>query len=121
STRVAAWMHTGVHVAHPQDPIDRARAVCERERVNQLPVDADGRMIGIVTDRDLRDAFPSVTEEVSSRAEAHRLTASMRVEDIMKRNVVTLTEEDGIDVAATIMQRERIGALPILRGGQLVG
>jgi acetoin utilization protein AcuB len=121
SQRVATWMHADVHVAHPHDSIDHARALCERHRVNQLPVVADGQVIGIVTDRDLRDAFPSVTEEIVSPDHAHRLTAALRVEDIMTRNVVTVTEEDAIAKAATIMRHERIGALPVRRGERLVG
>jgi acetoin utilization protein AcuB len=121
SHRVATWMHAEVHVAHPHDPIDRARALCEQHRVNQLPVEAEGRIVGIVTDRDLRDAFPSVAQEITSPTDAHRLTASLRVEDIMTRNVVSVTEDDSIDLAADIMRRERIGALPVLRGTHLVG
>jgi acetoin utilization protein AcuB len=118
---VAAWMRTHVHVAHPADTIDHARSLCERHRVNQLPVVTDGRLVGIVTDRDLRDAFPSVAEEVARPAEAHRLSKAMPVEDVMTRNVMTVTEQDGIDFAAVLMQRERIGALPVLRDGRLVG
>ena len=118
---VGTWMHAPVRVAHPHDPIERARELCERHRVNQLPVVVDDRLVGMVTDRDLRDAYPSLAEEAEHPAEAHRLTATMRVEDIMTRAVVTATEEDGIDRAATLMRRERIGALPILRGHRLVG
>jgi acetoin utilization protein AcuB len=119
--RVAAWMHAPVHVVRPHDPIDHARALCERHRVNQLPVVADGELVGIVTDRDLRDAFPSVMAEAADPVEAHRITAILPVEEIMTRGVVTVGESDGIEVAASIMRRERIGALPVVRDGRLVG
>jgi acetoin utilization protein AcuB len=121
SHRVAAWMRTDVHVASPHDRIDRARALCERNRVNLLPVVDDGKLVGIVTDRDLRDAFPSLIEEITKPAAAHRVTAGVRVEDIMTRNALTVTEEDGIEHAAAIMRRQRIGALPVVRGPRLVG
>lgn len=121
SDRVAQWMQRHVHVAHPHDSIDQARALCETHRVNQLPVVADGVLIGIVTDRDLRDAFPSLIEEIEKPTEAHRLTAAVRVEDIMTRNAITVTEEDGIEHAAAIMRSQRIGALPVVSGPRLVG
>ena len=118
---VRAWMHSPVRVAHPEDSIARARELCEQHRVNQLPVVTDGRLIGIVTDRDLRDAFPSIAEEIAAPAEAHGLTAMLRVEDVMTQAVLTASEDDGIGQVATIMRRERIGALPVVRDGRLVG
>jgi acetoin utilization protein AcuB len=121
SLLVGNWMKTSVHTAHPRDGIEHARELCERHRVNQLPVVADGRLIGIVTDRDLRDAFPSVAEEAAHPTEAHRFTAEISVEDVMTRDVVTASEADGIDHAATVLRYERIGALPIVRGERLVG
>jgi acetoin utilization protein AcuB len=114
-------MKTPVHVTHPHDRIERARELCEKYRVNQLPVVVEERLVGIVTDRDLRDAFPSVAEEAAHGAEARQLTAAICVEDIMTRAVVTTTEEEGIAEAATRMRRERIGALPVVRGSRLVG
>jgi acetoin utilization protein AcuB len=121
NTRVEAWMHADVHVVRPHDPIDHARALCERHRVNQLPVVANGRLVGIVTDRDLRDAFPSVIAEATDPVEAHRLTAILPVDEVMTRGVITVTEADDIELAATIMRRERVGALPVVRDGRLVG
>ena len=121
SLRVGTWMQSPVHVAHPHDTIEHARELCERHRVNQLPVVVDGQLVGIVTDRDLRDAFPSLAEEAASPAKAHRLTATLRVEDIMARAVVTVGVDDGIELAATHMRGERIGALPVVRGDRLVG
>ena len=120
-TTVSAWMQQQVHVVRPHDTIEHARALCEQHRVNQLPVVADGRLLGIVTDRDLRDAFPSLADEVAHPAAAHRETAALRVEDVMTANVLTIGEQERIDRAASIMRRERIGALPVVRGDRLVG
>ncbi len=121
STTVAGWMQREVHTAHPHDSIEHARELCERHRVNQLPVVAGGRLVGIVSDRDLRDAFPSLDEEVRHPAAAHRQTASTRVEDVMTTNVLTLAPTDSVTHAAVLMRRERIGALPVLEGADLVG
>ena len=121
SRRVNAWMRSPVHVAHPHDSVAHAREVCERHRVNQLPVVLDGRLVGIVTDRDLRDAFPSVVDEAERPARAHRITETLRVEDVMTSAPVTVGEDEGIDVAATVMRSKRIGALPVVRNDEVVG
>ena len=121
SRRVNAWMHAPVHVVHPHDSVAHARELCARHRVNQLPVVLDGRLVGIVTDRDLRDAFPSVVEEAEFPARAHRITDRLRVEDVMTNTPATVGEDEGIDVAATIMRKRRIGALPVVRSDEVVG
>ena len=121
STLVSGWMQHHVHVAHPHDTIEHAREVCERHRINQLPVVADGKVVGIVTDRDLRDAFPSIMEESEHPGRAHRETAAIKVEDVMTVNVLTIGEHEPVERAATIMRRERVGALPVVRNDRLIG
>ena len=118
---VKAWMHAPVHTVKPHDSIEHARELCERHRINQLPVVTEGRLVGIVTDRDLRDAFPSLLEQVEDPARAHRDTANVTVEDAMTPNVITVTPDDDIERAATILKRERLGALPVVHDGTLVG
>ncbi len=119
------WMTRPVHVVKPRDSIAHARELLERHRVNQLPVVLDGRVVGIVTDRDLRDAFPSVLEElVSSRRPRRKLALDPKditVDDVMTANVLVLSPADTVDEAARLMRRERIGAVPIVEGGDLVG
>jgi acetoin utilization protein AcuB len=114
-------MQAHVHVTHPHDTIEHARELCERHRVNQLPVVTNDKLVGIVTDRDLRDAFPSIAEQARHPSEARRDTASLRVEDVMTANVLTVLETDSIERAAMIMRRERVGSLPVLRDERLVG
>ena len=60
TVRVRDWMKHPVHTVKPRDSIAHARALLEEHRINQLPVIVNGNVVGIVTDRDLRDAFPSV-------------------------------------------------------------
>src|SRR5262249_34689279 len=65
--RVDGSMKRPVLTVKPRDSIAHARAIMEEHRVNQLPVVVDDRLVGIVTDRDLRDAFPSVFETTRPR------------------------------------------------------
>ena len=122
--RIETWMKHPVHSAKPRDSILHARKLMEQQRVNQLPVVVDGRLVGIVTDRDLRDAFPSALEPPRCRAGARQHgpdPAAVPVEDVMTTNVLTLGPRDLVLDAARLMRRERIGALPIVDDTRLVG
>jgi len=118
---VGDWMRAHPMVVSPRDSIESARALCEEHRINQLPVLSNGALVGIVTDRDLRDAFPSVSEQARHPARSHAETATTRVEEVMSRRVLTLNADDTVAKAAALMQEERIGALPVLRDGRLAG
>ena len=114
-----------VHAVRPLDSIQHAREIMVTHRLNQLPVLADGHLVGIVTDRDLRDAFPSVFES-TPRVPPHRTAANtdpkdIRVEEVMTANVLTLQPHDSLIDAARLMRRERIGAVPIVEGQRVIG
>jgi acetoin utilization protein AcuB len=121
--RIAAWMKTPVISVKPRDSLQHARELLEQHRINQLPVIVDGHVVGIVTDRDLRDAFPSVFDVARGRKRrAHSGDPdAVAVEDVMSRTVVTLPPQAFVADAARTMRRERIGAIPIVEGGRLVG
>ena len=99
----------------PLDSVRHARELLERHRINQLPVVVDGRVVGIVTDRDLRDAFPSVFES-PRRVRRHPELDPDRVpvRDLMAVRVVTLPPDASVAEAAEVLRRERIGAAPIV-------
>jgi acetoin utilization protein AcuB len=114
-----------VHSVRPLDSIQHARELMVTHRFNQLPVLAEGHLVGIVTDRDLRDAFPSVFESTApfapQRAAVTTDPKDIRVEEVMTANVLTLTSQDSLIDAARLMRRERIGAVPIVEGQRVVG
>jgi acetoin utilization protein AcuB len=118
--KIASGMRHPVLTVKPHDSIRHAREVMERNRVNQLPVVVDGRVVGIVTDRDLRDAFPSVLDH-RRRTAASADPATVPVEDVMTANVLTLEPDAPLEEGARLMRRERIGAIPIVQGARLVG
>jgi acetoin utilization protein AcuB len=94
------------------------------QRVNQLPVIVDGRLVGIVTDRDLRDAFPSVFDSPAFNGKPKRDTTdprSVTVEMVMTPDVTTVAPADSITDAARLMRRQRIAALPVVEGDRVVG
>jgi acetoin utilization protein AcuB len=117
--QIAKWMKTELRTIKPLDSIDHARALMEEHRINQLPVVRDGHLVGIVTDRDLRDAYPSVFADPMRKQtpDPH----GVKVESVMTTNVLTLAPTDGVVAAASLMRRERVGAVPIVEGKRLVG
>jgi acetoin utilization protein AcuB len=122
--RIEPWMKRPVVTVKPHDSARHARELLEQHRVNQLPVVTDGRLVGIVTDRDLRDVFPSVFEAAASRRRATAPgtdPATIPVEDVMTPAVLTLAPGAFLADAARVMRRERIGAIPIVDGDRLVG
>jgi CBS domain-containing protein len=100
-----------------------ARELLERHRINQLPVVHDGRVVGIVTDRNLRDVFPSTLESARRKSRHHAVDPDrVRVGDVMSQPVYSLSADDSMREAAGLLRRLRIGAVPILdEKGRLYG
>lgn len=122
--KIERWMRHPVVSVKPRDSIQHAREVMAKHRLNQLPVVVDRRLAGIVTDRDLRDAFPSVFEAAEpgeSRRQGSADPATIPVQDVMTSNVLALGPAAPVAEAVRLMRRERIGAIPIVDGGRLVG
>jgi len=117
--KIAKWMKHPVRSVKPLDSICHAREVMEEHRINQLPVMVGERLVGIITDRDLRDAYPSVLADPARRTAPD--PRKVTVEAVMTQNVLTLAPGDSMIAAASLMRRERIGALPIIEGTRLVG
>lgn len=105
----------------PDTPVTEAQALMKREKIHHLPVlDKEEKLVGIVTEKDLLYASPSVATTLSVY-EMTSLLAKLKVDKVMSRDVVTVTEDVPLEEAARIMADRRIGGLPIVRGRTLVG
>ena len=100
----------------PDDTAKAALALCRERRIRHLPVLEGGRLVGIVSDRDLRSAAPPLGG--AGRATA---LAQIRVGDVMADEVVTVLPSDPIEQAANTMRERRIGCLPVVEDDDLVG
>jgi acetoin utilization protein AcuB len=109
-------MTRGVVVLSPETTAGEALALCRERRIRHLPVLEEGRLVGIVSDRDLRSAAPALGDP--GRAEALQ---NLRISDVMTRDVVTADPDDPIEEAANRMRERRIGCLPVIEDGDLVG
>lgn len=81
-------------------------------KFRRLPVVDDGKLVGIVTDRDLREVSPSPATTLSV-FELNYLLAKMKVKEIMATNVITINEDSTIEEAALLMYTHKIGGLVV--------
>jgi acetoin utilization protein AcuB len=105
-----------VVVLSPETTAAEALAVCRERRIRHLPVLEEGRLVGIVSDRDLRSAAPALGDP--ARAEA---LGRILISEVMTRDVVSVRPDDPIEEAANAMRERKIGCLPVVEGGALVG
>lgn len=118
---VSERMTHRVITIHPDLPIQEALNLMKKERVRRFPVvDASGKMVGIVSEKDLLNASPSDVTSLSVW-EINYLISKITVERVMTRDVVSVSEDTPLEEAARIMADNKIGSLPVLREGKLVG
>ena len=105
----------------PEASLHDALRIMRDNKVRRLPVlDSGGKLVGIVGEKDLLYASPSPATSLSVH-EINYLIAKITVADLMARDVVTVSEECPLEVAARIMVDSEVGGLPVMRGERLVG
>ena len=118
---VRVRMSTNPVTITSEAPITEALRVMRENQVRRLPVvDQDGDMQGIVSEKDLLYASPSPATSLSIH-EMHYLLSQLRVSELMTTNVISVTPDTPLEEAACIMTDNKIGGLPVLQAGKLVG
>jgi acetoin utilization protein AcuB len=118
---VGKRMTQPVITINPDMPIQDALNLMKKEGVRRFPVvDKKGELVGIVAESDLLNASPS---DVSSLSvfELTYLLSKIKVDGIMTKDVITVTEDMPIEEAARIMADKKIGGLPVMRDNKVVG
>jgi acetoin utilization protein AcuB len=101
--------------------ITEALRVMRRNQVRRLPVlDREGKIVGIVSEKDLLYASPSPATSLSIY-EMHDLLSRLRVSELMTTDLITVTPDIPLEEAARIMADNKIGGLPVVENGNLVG
>lgn len=120
---VRYYMTASPITVNPEVPIDEAKALLERHRFRHLPVvDGEGRLLGMVTDRDIRSAFPSTMLTVEEHQQILHRVRQIPVGDIMSANNMVLTTTSTLDDALLLFERKSVGALPVLdESGRVAG
>jgi CBS domain-containing protein len=126
-------MTTKVVTVAPDTRVEQIAALLLERRISGVPVvDADGRLVGIVTEGDLMRRPEIGTErhrgwwlrlfgDERDRAAEYARAHGSRAERVMTRNVVTVTEETPLGEIARLLEEHRIKRVPVVRDGMLVG
>jgi CBS domain-containing protein len=118
--RVKDWMTASPLTVSPDTGVFDARRLMLERRIRHLPVTSDDGLIGILTDRDVRLTLPSPANTLSVW-EVNYLLARLTVAEVMTRAVITVGGDRDIAAAAHLMLEHKIGALPVVEDGRLVG
>lgn len=105
----------------PETPVPDALRLMRERKVRRLPVvDSHGRLVGIVSDKDLLYASPSPATTLAVW-EIPDLLSKLKIEKVMARDVITVSEKTPLEEAARLMADKKIGGLPVMQGPDLVG
>jgi acetoin utilization protein AcuB len=106
---VRDWMTRKLVTLSPEASVAEALTLCRERRIRHIPILEEGRLVGIVSDRDLRDASPAL-----GNAERASALQEIRVGDVMTREVSTADPQDAIENVAQEMYELKIGSLPVV-------
>ena len=121
--RVSDLMSQDVATVGVADSCQEAVARMVRQKIRHLPVvERDGRLVGVVTDRDLRHRLfePRVMKEIGT-VSVDQILKTVPVKDIMSAPVVTVGPQDELETAARVMLEDKVGSLPVVENGRVVG
>jgi acetoin utilization protein AcuB len=106
---------------HGETTVPEARSILKANKISRLPVTDKGKaLIGIVTEFDLVNACPSSATSLDMW-EVSYLISKLKVESIMTKKVVAITESCTVEDAARLMADHDISGLPVMRGENIVG
>ena len=118
---VGRIMHTHLVTVPPDTTILKAKDIIAEKRINHLlVVNKNEDLIGMVSDRDIKQSWASPATTLSVH-ELNYLLSQLTVEMIMVKKIITISPGTTIERAAHIMQENRISALPVIEAEKLVG
>lgn len=116
---VRSRMTSHVHTASPETTLAEALSLTRAHRIRHLPILENDRLVGIVTDRDLRLAMPPIWAD--EHDELMQALHTRRVGELMITDIVTVQPDTPVEDAAKLFYSHRIGCLPVLEEERLVG
>ena len=118
---VKDWMSPAPLTVSPETPVLEALRLLKERGFRRLPVVEGSKLIGIVTDKDLKDAMPSKATTLSIW-ELSYLLSKLTVREVMASEVLTVNALETLEDAALRMQERKLGGMPVLdNAGALVG
>lgn len=113
---VRNWMTTNVISVSPDTSLLKVGKILRDNNIRRVPVTDDSRVVGIISDRDVRDASPSKATTLDMY-EMNYLLAEIKAKDIMTSHPYTINPTDSVEQAAMLMIDKKIGGLPVVDDG----
>lgn len=117
---VRQFMTTQVFTVTPEESIADTMALMREKKISRMPVVEKGKLVGFVTDGDLREVSPSPATTLSI-FELNYLIAKTPIREVAFKKVVTCHPDTKIEDAALLMRDHKIGGLPVVEDGKVVG
>lgn len=110
---VKYWMTENVITLDEEEPISRAIQIMKDFKIRRIPITKNGKLTGIVTINDIKEAVPSKVLGVDLK-DLYELFLSLKVKDIMTPDPITVYPEDTIEKASILMLENKISGLPVV-------
>jgi len=121
SATVGKYMSSDVESVSADDSLRSITVIIQIRKIRHLPVvDDDGKLVGIVTDRDVKRALPSPLSP-SAAGEYDEIVDTTTVERVMTKEPFTVPSGSSLFEATLQMSELKIGGLPVVDDGELVG
>jgi len=118
---VKEWMAAKPIVIEEETSIMKATQLMKEHGIRRIPVVRKNRLVGIISDRDIKEAAPSKATSLDVH-ELYYLLSEVKAKDIMTANPLTIRENDSVEKAAVIMLNNRISGLPVIdENGHVLG
>lgn len=117
---VGNWMSKDVASVAPEDTVPYAITLMREKDIRHLPVVEDERVVGILSDRVIKDYLPSEATSLDI-FEINYLLGQLKIRRIMRTPVFTATADTPIEEAALLLYEHRVSCLPVLEQDRLVG
>ena len=119
---VRSRMTANVLTVTPTTTLGEALRITREQGIRHLPVVDNGKLVGLLSDRDLRLAAPPAWASDTDYAQLRATFVEKKISDVMTAHaIISTTEITPIEDAARLMYEHRIGCLPVMRGSDLVG
>ncbi|HAY22703.1 MAG TPA: hypothetical protein DCY27_11180 [Desulfobacterales bacterium] len=118
---IREWMATDVLTVDENTSMMKALHLMKENKIRRLPVMSHGKLVGIISDRDLKEASPSKATTLDVH-ELYYLLAEIKIKEIMTKNPITIQPDETIERAAVVMLENKVSGLPVVNGkSELVG
>ena len=120
--KVKDLMSKKLFTVGPEDMLDKVFFLFNFEAIRHLPVVEKGKVVGVISDRDMKKIMGARKKIVTDKVDGTQFTVrARRVATIMNRGITTIGPDEQAADAAAIMAKKKIGCLPVVKKDKLIG